>query len=76
MNTPTSTNGGAPNAPTNHHTESIEQRAHLQATPLLDYHHPRVVRLIRERHWNDLADPYDKIAAVYTFVQNEIALWL
>ena len=48
-----------------------QQEKFLQATPLLDFHHPTVVRLVRERRWNDLADD-NKIGAVYTFVQNEI----
>lgn len=62
----------------NQDSESFRQAAqpgenYLQATPLLDYHHPTLVRLICERHWSDLVAPYDKIAAIYAFVQNEIA---
>lgn len=49
-----------------------EQQRYLQATPLLDYHHPALVRLVQERGWNELA-PYDQIGAIYTYVQNEIA---
>jgi len=48
-----------------------EQQRYLQATPLLDYHHPALMRLVHERHWNELAT-YDQIGAIYDFVQNEI----
>jgi hypothetical protein len=48
-----------------------EQQRYLQATPLLDYHHPALMRLVQKWHWNEL-DTYDQIEAIYDFVQNEI----
>ncbi|UGT69392.1 transglutaminase family protein [Nocardia gipuzkoensis] len=44
---------------------------HLRPTTFLDYNHPRLQQLIGERGWTDLPTP-DRIAAVYTFVRDEI----
>jgi hypothetical protein len=41
-------------------------------TPLLDFEHPSIQRLIADRHWRDL-DDYQRIGAVYDFVRDEIA---
>jgi hypothetical protein len=45
---------------------------HLQATPLLDFLQPSIAHLAQERRWDGLAT-YDRIGAIYDFVQNEIA---
>ena len=44
----------------------------LDATPLLDVHHPDIEALVARRGWR-LLSPYDRIGAVYDFVRNEIA---
>ena len=44
---------------------------YLQETPILDFTHPDIVALVEARNWNALSD-YDKIGAIYDFVQNEI----
>ncbi len=45
----------------------------LKSTPLLNYHEKEISDLICSREWNKL-DEYDKIGAIYEFVQNEILL--
>ncbi len=45
---------------------------YLAETNILDYRHPRLVKLIEARQWENLPE-YDRIGAVYDFVQNEIA---
>ncbi len=45
---------------------------YLQATKLLDFNHPEITKLVQQRNWLDLSD-YEKIGAVYHFVQNDIA---
>lgn len=42
-----------------------------RATPILDYRHPAIEALVRERGWEELAEP-TRIGAVYTFVKDEI----
>ncbi len=44
----------------------------LRATPLLDFDHPAIERLVRERGWRALPQR-ERIGAVYDFVRNEIA---
>ena len=43
-----------------------------RSTPLLDFNHPSIQRLIAERHWRDF-DTYQRIGAIYNFVRDEIA---
>jgi transglutaminase-like putative cysteine protease len=43
-----------------------------QPTPLLDFRHPDLQRLIESRGWAKLA-PHERIGALYDFVRNEIA---
>ena len=45
---------------------------YLAETTILDYRHPLLVKLVEERQWKNLPE-YDRIGAVYDFVQNEIA---
>jgi transglutaminase-like putative cysteine protease len=44
---------------------------YLEATPLLDVSHPRLLELVQERGWKAL-EPYDAIGAIYDFVRNEV----
>ncbi|MBF0551101.1 MAG: transglutaminase family protein [Deltaproteobacteria bacterium] len=44
---------------------------YLKETRLIDYHHPLIARLVDERQWDRLGE-YDKIGAVYDYVQNEV----
>lgn len=44
---------------------------YLKVTQMLDYTHPSLVQLVENRRWNQLGE-YEKIGAVYNFVQNEI----
>jgi hypothetical protein len=44
----------------------------LAATPLLDYEHPELRQLRRDRKWDQLP-MFDRIGAIYDFVRNEIA---
>ena len=46
--------------------------AHLRPTPLLDFDHPAIEQLVRERGWRALPT-HERIGAVYDFVRNEIA---
>lgn len=46
-------------------------RAHLRTTPILDYDHPAIQRLIVERGWPELQYAA-RIGAVYDFVKDEI----
>jgi len=43
-----------------------------RSTPLLDFDHPSLQRLIEQYHWRDL-DTYQRIGAVYDFVRDKIA---
>lgn len=43
----------------------------LQATPILDFHHPDITALIDDRGWKQLPE-YERIGAVYHFVKDEI----
>ncbi|WP_421754084.1 transglutaminase-like domain-containing protein [Croceimicrobium sp.] len=45
---------------------------YLAPSPLLDFKHPSIQDLIRNRDWMKL-DAYDRIGAIYDFVRNEIA---
>jgi len=44
----------------------------LAATPILNYDHPSIARLVEDRGWKALAS-HDRVGAVYDFVRNEIA---
>ena len=44
----------------------------LSSTPLLDFQHPDIERLITDRDWRALS-LRDRIGAVYDFVRNEVA---
>ncbi len=46
---------------------------YLQKTFMLNYNAQEIIDLIRARKWDDL-DEYNKIGAIYDFVQNEILL--
>ena len=46
---------------------------YLKCTDMLNYDAPEIVELIDAHGWRDL-DEYDKIGAIYDFVQNEIVL--
>ncbi|MDP2520590.1 transglutaminase family protein [Shimia thalassica] len=44
----------------------------LAPTPILNFDHPSIARLVKDRGWNNLSTQ-DRIGAVYDFVRNEIA---
>ncbi len=44
----------------------------LAPTPILNFDHPSIARLVKARAWNTLST-HDRIGAVYDFVRNEIA---
>jgi len=44
---------------------------HLNSTAILDFDHPALTSLIRERGWDGLAES-ERIGAIYDFVRNEI----
>lgn len=46
-------------------------KSYLQATPLVDYNHPTIQKLILERFWNE-ANDYEKIRQIYDYVRNQI----
>jgi len=43
----------------------------LIETPMLDFNHPQIQRLIKQRQWQHLSQ-YDAIGAIYNFVRDEI----
>lgn len=45
---------------------------HLATTPLLDFTHPAIERLVNERGWRTLS-AYERIGAAYGFVRDEVA---
>jgi Transglutaminase-like superfamily len=45
--------------------------SYLEATALVDYNHPSIQKLIKERSWNE-AKEYDKIRDIYDYVRNQI----
>ena len=49
----------------------MQDKALTAATPLLNFTHVDIVRLVASRGWASLTD-YDKIGAVYGFVKDEI----
>ena len=51
--------------------KNIELEPYLKETLILNFNHPELVALVESRNWNELSD-YDKIGAIYDFVQNEI----
>jgi transglutaminase-like putative cysteine protease len=52
-------------------THSADPATLLAATPLLNFDDAALQALVTQRQWGRLA-PYQRIGAVYTFVQNEI----
>lgn len=46
-------------------------KQYLKETEMLDYSHPSLIQLVESRKWNQL-DEFEKIGAVYNYVQNEI----
>lgn len=42
------------------------------ASPILDFHHPEIQRLVQARGWREL-EPYARIGAAYDFVRDELA---
>lgn len=44
----------------------------LAPTPILNFDHPSIARLVKDKGWNTLS-AHDRIGAVYDFVRNEIA---
>jgi len=44
----------------------------LAATPILNFDHPSIARLVKDGGWNALST-HDRVGAVYDFVRNEIA---
>lgn len=64
-----------PYTPTTHprlSNDSPMPHTGLAATPLLDFGHPRVQRLLAERQWAQLP-MFERIGAIYDFVRNQIA---
>jgi len=43
----------------------------LVETPILDFNHPQIQSLIKQRKWRDLSQ-YDAIGAIYNYVRDEI----
>mgnify|MGYP006405440259 CR=1 FL=1 len=43
----------------------------LQSTPMLDFKHPLISQLIKEKQWESLL-PYDAIGAIYHYVRDDI----
>jgi len=43
----------------------------LLSTPMLDFNHPQIQRLIEQKKWHDLSQ-FNAIGAIYTFVRDEI----
>lgn len=44
---------------------------YLNDTAMLNYHEQEIAKLVMAKKWNDL-DEYNKIGAIYSYVQNEI----
>jgi transglutaminase-like putative cysteine protease len=44
----------------------------LAATPILNFDHPSIARLVEDSGWKTLSK-HDRVGAVYDFVRNEIA---
>ncbi len=45
---------------------------YLQATEILNFNHPKIQSLVEQKGWLDVSE-FDKIGAVYHFVQNDLA---
>jgi hypothetical protein len=52
--------------------ESAGKSRYLRLTPMLDFDHPTLLRLVAERGWRDLSYR-ERIGVAYEFVRNEIA---
>jgi hypothetical protein len=50
----------------------MDHNQYLKTTPILDFEHPDIDRLVRARDW-DVLNHRDKIGAAYGFVKDEIA---
>ncbi|MGF1694431.1 transglutaminase family protein [Vibrio lamellibrachiae] len=46
-------------------------KEYLQITPMLDFNHPEIENLVKQRQWRALSQ-YDAIGAIYHFVRDEI----
>lgn len=44
---------------------------YLNETAMLDYSHPAIQRLIREKGWPDMSE-FDRLKAIYNYVRDEI----
>jgi len=53
-------------------TPSMQLQRYLRETRLLDFNHPSLTDLVRNRGWASLSE-YERIGRIYAFVQNEIA---
>lgn len=49
----------------------VTHNAYLKATPLLDYKHPSIRKLIDKKKWQDLSEK-EKINQIYLFVRDDI----
>ena len=49
----------------------MQDHKYLKATRMLDYNHPSIQKLIKERGWAKM-DDYDRLGAAYAFVKDEI----
>ncbi len=50
-----------------------ELHMYLEPSHLLDYTHPEIQQLIREKGWNTITSKADLVGEVYAFVRDEIA---
>jgi hypothetical protein len=53
-------------------TAPVQLQRYLRETRLLDFNHPSLTDLVKNRGWASLSD-YERIGRIYGFVQNEIA---
>ncbi len=49
----------------------MQNDPHTRVTPILDYDHPLIDNLVRQRGWEKLPE-FERIGAVYNFVKDEI----
>jgi transglutaminase-like putative cysteine protease len=65
---------GVESVPLRHSSTARENNMerYLKETQLLDFSHPALTELVRNRGWTALSE-YERIAKTYDFVQNEIA---
>lgn len=51
--------------------DTLTDRVHLKTTPLLDFEHPTITKLVRDSSWMELP-PEERIGTVYTHVRDGI----